>query len=136
MNTVRAADRLQQLVMLSNTPWAAYPAGVHDPLRDPLVVEVEDLLAEVEVVEGDRATGADLERVLVVGDRNALLGGEDRDVAAGRLVGLAARAGRYALSLCSRGFVFPYGVISLRGHVHSLPMSGSVRVEVGVTSVS
>jgi hypothetical protein len=28
----------------------AEPAGVHDPLRNPLVIEVEDLLPEMEVL--------------------------------------------------------------------------------------
>jgi hypothetical protein len=35
---------------------------MHDPLGDALVVEVEDLLAEMEVFEQRRAAGADLER--------------------------------------------------------------------------
>ena len=54
----------------------AVAAGVHDALGDALVVEVEDLLAEVEVLEQRRAALADPQRVLVVGDRNALLGGQ------------------------------------------------------------
>ena len=66
--------------------------GVHDPLGDALVVEVEDLLAEVEVVEQRRAALAGAQRVLVVGDRDALLGGQRHAGAGGRLVGLAAGA--------------------------------------------
>ena len=65
-------------------------AGVDDPLGDALVVEVEDLLPEVEVFQQRRAAGTGLERVLVVGDRDALLGGQYRRIAARRLVGLAA----------------------------------------------
>jgi hypothetical protein len=64
---------------------------VHDALGDPLVVEVEDLLAEVEVLERRRAPIADPQRVLVVGDRYALLGRQGR-AAARRLVGLSTRA--------------------------------------------
>ena len=44
-------------------------ARVDDALRDALVVEVGDLLAEVEVLEQRGAALARLERVLVVVDR-------------------------------------------------------------------
>ena len=54
----------------------AVATGVHDTLGDPLVIEVEDLLAEVEVLEQRRPPLADPQRVLVVRDRHALLGGE------------------------------------------------------------
>jgi hypothetical protein len=47
---------------------------VHDALRDPLVIEVRDLLAEVEVLEERRAAFARPEAVLVVLDGNALVG--------------------------------------------------------------
>ena len=67
-------------------------AGVDDPLGDPLVVEVEELLAQMEVVQQRRTTGADLQTVLVIGDRRALLGGENRGVARGGLMGLSPRA--------------------------------------------
>ena len=52
-------------------------AGVDDPLGDALVIEVGDLLAEDEVLEQRRPAQAGLERDLVVGDRHALVGGED-----------------------------------------------------------
>ena len=52
-----------------NTPWAAAPARVDDPLRDALVVEVGDLLPEVEVLDQRRAALAGLERMLVSGSR-------------------------------------------------------------------
>ena len=51
----------------------AEPAGVHHALGNALVIEVEDLLAEVEILEQRRAALADLQGVLIVGDRNALL---------------------------------------------------------------
>ena len=70
----------------------AVAAGVDDALGDALVVEVEDLLAEVEVLQQRRAAGADLQRVLVVGDGHALLGGQRRLARVGRLVGLAPLA--------------------------------------------
>ena len=51
-------------------------AGVHDALGNALVVEVGDLLAEDEVFEKRRAASARLERVLVVVDPRALVGGQ------------------------------------------------------------
>ena len=67
----------------------AVAAGVHDPLGDPLVVEVEDLLAEVEVLEQRRAALADPQRVLVVGDRHALCGRQSVADSVRDLMGLA-----------------------------------------------
>ena len=55
------------------------------------MVEVEDLLAEVRVFQQSRAAGAEAQGVLVVRDGNALRRGQDGDVAAGDLMGLAAR---------------------------------------------
>ena len=75
-------------------------ARVHDALRDALVIEVGDLLAEDEVLEQRRAAQARLERVLVVGDRHALVGREragplesTRTRSSGRLPGLMPRFG-------------------------------------------
>ena len=62
-----------------------------DALGNALVVEVEDLLAEVEVFEQRRPARADAQRVLVVGDRDALLRGQHGHVAAGDLMRLAAQ---------------------------------------------
>jgi hypothetical protein len=45
-----------------------------DALGNPFVVEVEDLLSEVKIVDEGRTTGADTQRVLIVGDRSALSG--------------------------------------------------------------
>ena len=52
-------------------------ARMHDPLGDALVVEVGDLLAKDEVLEQRRAAQARLQRVLIVRDRDALVGRED-----------------------------------------------------------
>ena len=52
-------------------------AGVHDALGDPLAVEVADLLEELVVLQGRRATGAHRPLVLVVVDRVALTVGQD-----------------------------------------------------------
>ena len=73
LEQVGSGDVGQRLVGLEEAV-GAEPAGVDDPLGDALVVEVEDLLPEVEVLEQRRAALAGLERVLVVGDRHALLG--------------------------------------------------------------
>ena len=59
-------------------PVRSVAAGVHDPLGDALVVEVEDLLAEVEVLQQRRPALADPQGVLVVGDRDALRGRQHR----------------------------------------------------------
>jgi hypothetical protein len=54
---------------------------VHDSLRDPLAVEVGELLDEVVVLQGRRAARADGPLVLVVVDRVTLTVGENRPVA-------------------------------------------------------
>ena len=64
--------------------------GMHDPLWNAFVVEMEDLLAEVVVLQQSRTATAHLQGVLVVGDRGALLRSEHRHVAAGNLMGLPA----------------------------------------------
>ena len=55
-------------------------AGMHDPLRDALVVEVGDLLPEVEVLQQRRSAVAGLERVVGVRQPQALRG---RQIVAG-----------------------------------------------------
>ena len=91
LEQVGAGDVGQRLVVLE-VAVRAEAAGVDHPLGDALVVEVEDLLPEVEVLEQRRAPLADPQRVLVVGDRDALLGGQRGPSAVGGLVGLAAGA--------------------------------------------
>ena len=90
LEQVGAGDVGQRLVRLEEAVHAEAP-GVDHPLGDPLVVEVEDLLAEVEVLEQRRAALAHAQRVLVVGDRHPLLG-RQRLTGSRRLVGLAADA--------------------------------------------
>ena len=48
-------------------------ARMHDALRDALMIEVEDLLAEMEVFEQSRAARALAQGVLVVSYRDTLL---------------------------------------------------------------
>ena len=75
----------------------AVAAGVHHALGNALVVEVEDLLAEMKVLEGRRSTRADLQRILIVRDRPALRRRENGDVAFGDLMQLAALSARELL---------------------------------------
>ena len=70
----------------------AVAAGMDDALWDPLVVEMEDLFAEMEILDQGRSTRADLERILVIRDRSALSGGHDRDIASASLVEFASFA--------------------------------------------
>ena len=70
----------------------AIAAGMDHALGDALVVEVEDLFAEMEVLEQGRAAPPGLQGILVVGHRAALRRGQDRGRAGGGLVQLAAFA--------------------------------------------
>ena len=51
-------------------------SGVNDPLRNPLVIEVKYFLPKDEILEQRRAASAGLERLLIVGNGDALVGGE------------------------------------------------------------
>ena len=51
-------------------------SGVNDAFRDPLVIEVKYFLAKDEILEQRRAASAGLQRILIVGNRDALVGGE------------------------------------------------------------
>jgi hypothetical protein len=61
-------------------------------LRDTLVIEVKDLLTEMKVFERRRPTQANLQRILIIGHRDPLLGGQGRNVAPCDLMCLAAFA--------------------------------------------
>ncbi len=97
-------DRLRVAVADEDSVRSCAP-GVHDPLRDPLVVEVRDLLAQVVVLEERGPTLAGLERVVGVpqacslggrqegallgdvGRRRSGVGTRGRTTVGGRLVG-------------------------------------------------
>lgn len=51
----------------------AEAARVHDALRNALMIEMEDFFAEMKILEQRRAARARLQRVLIVGNGNALL---------------------------------------------------------------
>ena len=53
----------------------AIAARMNHALRNALMVEMEDLLAEMKVLDQGRTARADLQRVLIVRDRAALGGG-------------------------------------------------------------
>ena len=53
-------------------------AGVDHPLRDALVIEVRDLLPEVEVLQQRRSARPRLQRVIGVGQAQALRRGQVR----------------------------------------------------------
>ena len=69
-------------------------ARMDDPLGDALMVEMLDLLAEDEVLQQGRAARAGLERVLIVADRRAVVGGGAGLGRRGGLVQFAAVAQR------------------------------------------
>ena len=75
-------------------------ARMYDALRDALMVEMEDLFAEVEIFEKGRSARARLERVLVIVDRQPLVRGEHGVGRVAREDVPAAREARveYALS--------------------------------------
>jgi hypothetical protein len=74
----------------SKTPCGA--AGVDDALGDALVIEVGDLLPEVEVLHEGRPALAGLQRMIGVGQPQALRGGEE--LARLLLNGLGCSGGR------------------------------------------
>ena len=91
LEDVRARVARQRFVSLKETV-RAIAAGMHHALRDALMVEVEDLFAEVEVLEQRRAAKAHLKRIEIVRDRPALRSGHHRNRAGRRLVQLSAGA--------------------------------------------
>jgi hypothetical protein len=56
------------------------------------MIEMEELLAEVEVFERGGSASSDLERILVIRYRDALLSGQHGRVAAGSLMRFSASA--------------------------------------------
>jgi len=82
----------------------AVATRVNHPLRNPLVIEMENLLAKMEVLDEGRSTRAHLDRVLVVGYRTSLRGGQDRHFAVRDLVQLAALTAVQFLIVDGGGF--------------------------------
>jgi hypothetical protein len=65
-------------------------SGVRDALGNALVIKMKNLFSEVEILKHSRSARADLQRVLVIGHRAALGGGQDSRLARCSLVKLAA----------------------------------------------
>ena len=86
-------------------------ARMHDPFRDALMVEVGDLLAEDEVLQQGRPARIPAQRILVVGDGNALCGGQHAGLRGRLLAGFPAIPG----SILPRGGRAGSGFF-LRGH--------------------
>ena len=80
----------------------AVAARVHDALRNALMVEVENLLAKVKVLDQRWTALADLQRVLIVGNRAALGRRQDR-LALGDLVKFASVSTLELLVMDRRG---------------------------------
>ena len=74
-------------------PMHARSTSVDDAFRDALMVEMKDLLPEDEVLEQRGPSRVRPQRILVVRQRHALIGGEHRVRAAGELVQFTAVAG-------------------------------------------
>ena len=66
----------QSRVALKKTMCCRTPR-VHDTLWYPFVVKVGELFTQDEVFKQRRAAQSGLERILVVGNRHTLVGGED-----------------------------------------------------------
>src|SRR5262249_30260140 len=79
-------------------------AGMHHALGDALMVEVEELLAEVKIFERRGAAGTDLERILVVSDGDALLRGQVGRVPTSTLVHFSTGTGHHTLISVLRRF--------------------------------
>ena len=71
-NEARVRNRIGHLKI----PVGAGPAGVNDALRDSLVIEMGDLLPEGEILEQRRSPPAGFQRVLIVRNNDALIGGQ------------------------------------------------------------
>ena len=72
---LRPGEGSQRLRQLEHTV-RPRTAGVHHPLRHPLMIEVGDLLPEQEILEQGRTPTARLQRVLIVRDAQALITGQ------------------------------------------------------------
>lgn len=71
----RAGQVLEAVKALEKT-MGTRAAGMHDPLGNPLMVEVGNLFPENEVLEQSRPAKPRLERGLVIGNQYALVGGQ------------------------------------------------------------
>ena len=91
----------------------AISARMHHAFRNPLMIEMEDLLAKMKILEGGGPSRADPERILIVGNRRTLLRGQEpghpRRMSGAVLRRLPARA-RSLLLLCFLCFMCPFPI--------------------------
>ena len=88
----RGPRQLRQRLVRLKEAVRARAARMDDPLGNPLVIEVRDLLAEDEVFEQRRPACARAQRVLIVRNRQALIGRQGLRRRCRRLMCLAAGA--------------------------------------------
>ena len=81
----------QRMVVFEITV-SAESASVNHSLRNPLVIEVEDLFPKVEVLQRGRAARANFQRILIVRNRHPLLSGQRGNISVRGLVSLTAGA--------------------------------------------
>ena len=91
-------------------------ACMNDTLGNALMIKVEELFAEMKIVESDGTARAHLQGILIIGDWRALFRREDGYFAFRNLMKFAAR-GSARLS-CKRGFVLRLLLVSFFAREH------------------
>ena len=129
----RRARQLAERSVGLKVPVRARATGMNDALRNALVIEVGDLLAKDEVLQEDRAPLDRLQRVLVVGDGNALIRGEDLRrclcdlMRLASLTRLGCRRGRLARRRCRSNRLSSVACLPCSPQVRSAPDKGNAR---------
>ena len=73
---MEARVSLRQGFVTLEIPMGARTTRMHDALRDPLMIEVGNLLAQDEVFKQRGAAQTRLERILIIRDGDSLIGGQ------------------------------------------------------------
>jgi hypothetical protein len=128
---------LRQRLVVLEIAMGPETAGVDDTLGNALMIKMKDFLAKVKVFERSGTARADLEGILVIGYRDALLRGQHGRIAGSGLVGFSASAARYYLIGVPRVFVVVHNAPRLvRGLIflwHRVLLSLYEVVKVGGT---
>ncbi len=90
---------------------------MNDTLGNTLVVEMKDFLTKVKILKERGTTGADAQRILIIGDRHTLLRRQGSNISTRRLMKLRSLSKRCGLAV----FGWPRGNAcgSLFRHVRS-----------------